>query len=197
LNETDYRYEYRAFAPDFGLIESRLRKLGGAPRIRESQEIYLVAAYGVHQNIKLRGEQLDIKQRIAQRDGFEQWRPVGKWSFPLPVTARDILHEALGLGAALGDPECLELGALIQCLHAGRQVVIVDLFKRRFGFEIGACQAEIAEVSINGAALRTVCVESTDLAAARALTEALGLSDYPNVSYVQALMVVTGLSRSR
>jgi hypothetical protein len=195
MNETKYRYEYRAFAPDFGLIESRLRQLGGAPLIRESHEIYLVAADRVDWNIKLRGEQLDIKQRIAQRDGFEQWRPVGKWSLPLSAAAREVLREALGLAAVPGEPECVGLSALIERFQTGRQVVVVDLFKRRFGFEIGTCQAELAEVSINGAALRTVCVESVDLVAARALNQALGLSDYPNVSYVQALMRVTGLTR--
>ena len=195
MNETQNRFEYRAFAPGFGLVESRLREWGGQALIRESAEVYLVADGRNDQNIKIRNAQLDIKQLIAEESGFQQWAPLGKWSFPLDQEARQALSDALGLNAELPDSGGRDLDKLIDHFRGNRQVVIVDLFKRRFGFEIGACQAELAEVTVNGAALKTACVESTDLARATELTERLGLSDYPNTSYVEALMRVTGLVR--
>ncbi|TVQ28815.1 MAG: hypothetical protein EA370_16040 [Wenzhouxiangella sp.] len=195
MNDQPFRFEYRAFAPDFGLLEPRLRALGGAPLIRESTEVYLVAASRDDQNIKIRGDQLDIKQRIAEREDFQQWAPLGKWSFPLAADARKALTEALGLDTVIDQAAGSALDTLIDHFVQQRQVVVIDLFKRRFGFEIGNCQAELAEVTINGAALKTACVESTDLAAARELSEQLGLAAYPNTSYIDALMRVTGLTR--
>ncbi|MCC5865029.1 MAG: hypothetical protein JJU31_07940 [Wenzhouxiangella sp.] len=193
MNEIQNRFEYRAFAASFGLIESRLRQWGGEPMIRESAEVYLVAAGRHDQNIKVRNDQLDIKQLVAEKSGFQQWAPRGKWSFPLDQEAYQALSAALG--TELSESGIKSTDSLIEHFRGHRQVVIVDLFKRRFGFEIGNCQAELAEVTINGAALKTACVESTDLAAARELSEQLGLAAYPNTSYIDALMRVTGLTR--
>ena len=195
VKEIQNRFEYRTFAASFGLIESRLREWGGEPLIRESAEVYLVAAGRNDQNIKIRNEQLDIKQLVAERSGFQQWAPLGKWSFPLNQEARQALSEALDLDTELSESDGRDLDSLIDHFRGHRQVVVVDLFKRRFGFEIGNCQTEFAEVTVNGAALKTACVESTDLDQAAALIERLGLSDYPNTSYVEALMRVTGLIR--
>ncbi len=195
VNETRNRFEYRAFAADFGLVEPRLRELGGTPLIRESAEIYLVAAGRGDQNIKIRADQLDIKQLLAERDGFQQWGPLGKWSFPLPPDALAALSAALGLDTTLPESSGQAVNSLVGHFNASRELVIVDLFKRRFGFEVGDCQAEVAEVTINGAALKTACVESTELDQARRLIDRLGLVAYANTSYIEALMRVTGLVR--
>lgn len=194
MANTENRYEYRAFARHFGLVEERLRQWGGEPLIRESTEVYLLSARSPDHNIKIRNDQLDIKQRMAQRDGFEQWAPAGKWAFPLDDSARATLGQALQLDMAIPAPDAREPEALVAglCGHQ-RDVVRVKLFKRRFGFEFDGCLSEYAEVSINGAAINTVCVESTDLDAADRLVRRLGLDQYPNTSYVAALMQVVAL----
>jgi hypothetical protein len=194
MNQSAFRYEYRAFARNFGLVEDRLRQWGESPLIRESSEFYLLAAGRPDQNIKIRSGQLDIKDRVAIEHGFEQWRPVGKWDFPLDETGRTALASALGLAQPIDADPAGDAEALIQGLCSnGRQVVKVDLFKRRFGFEIDGCMAEYAEVTVNDAALATVCVESADLNAAQDLCQRLGLDQYPNTGYIAALMRVVAL----
>lgn len=194
MTASDNRHEYRAFARHFGLVEERLRQWGGEPQIRESAEIYLLSASAPGQNIKIRNDQLDIKQRIAEVDGFEQWAPVGKWVFPLDDSARQTLGQALRLDDAVLPADCHDPGGLVDALcGCGREVVRVNLFKRRFGFKIDGCLCEFAEVRINGAALSTVCVESSQLDAARKLVEKLGLNQYPNTGYIAALMKVVAL----
>lgn len=194
MTTSENRHEYRAFARHFGLVEERLRQWGGEPLIRESAEIYLLSAKAPDQNIKIRNDQLDIKQRIAQADGFEQWAPIGKWAFPLDDSARQTLSRALRLDDAVPQADCRDPEKLVDALCGrGRKVVRVNLFKRRFGFKIDGCLSEFAEVTINGAALSTVCVESSDLHAARRLVERLGLDQYPNTGYVAALIQVVAL----
>lgn len=195
MNQTAFRYEYRAFARHFGLVEERLRQWGGSPQIRESSEVYLLAAGRLDQNVKIRSGQLDIKDRVAVKQDFEQWRPVGQWDFPLDEAGRAALASALGrpIGADLAG----DAGQLVHGLcDNSRQVVKVDLFKRRFGFEFDGCTAEYAEVTVNDAALASVCVESAELNAAQALCRRLGLDQYPNTGYIAALMRLVGLSPS-
>jgi hypothetical protein len=194
MTNAEYRYEYRAFARHFGLVEERLRQWGGEPLIRESAEVYLLSARSPDQNIKIRSGQLDIKRRVDQRHGFEQWAPVGKWAFPLDETARLALGQALGLDEAVAASDARDPDALVAALcGGGRERVRVNLFKRRFGFEFDGCLSEYAEVTINGAALSTVCVESSELDAARQLAARLGLDQYANTGYVAALMKVVAL----
>ena len=192
------RYEFRAFAPGFGIVERRLRDGGELTGIRESQEVYLVSRNSGAYNVKFRNQQLDIKKRIEQTEELELWEPHVKMDLPLEadklckllVPALGIEEQSLAATGELG--LCGLIGALNrQC----PEIVIVDLFKRRFGFEVGDCLAELAEVRINGASIQTVCIESTHPASLKRLAYTLGLDAYKNVNYVRALQRVTGLIR--
>ena len=77
------RYEYRAFAPNFGIVEQRLRATGCAPSIRESTEIYVVSRMDEVHNVKIRDGQLEIKVLVSESHGLEQWDPKFKLDFPL------------------------------------------------------------------------------------------------------------------
>jgi hypothetical protein len=194
MPSSENRYEYRAFARHFGLVEERLREWGGQPLIRESAEVYLLSARSPDQNIKIRSGQLDIKTLVAESAGFQQWAPAGKWAFPLDAPACEALAQALRLKGGISKENARDLDSLLDALcGVGRDVVRVNLFKRRFGFEFDHCLSEYAEVTINGAAMSTVCVESTDLDAARQLVARLGLDQYPNTGYIAALMQVVAL----
>lgn len=45
------------------------------------------------------------------------------------------------------------------------ELVLARVFKRRFGYTIDGCTSEIAELLINGAAIKTVAVESVNVEA--------------------------------
>ncbi|MGY6586692.1 MAG: hypothetical protein ACXIUB_00240 [Wenzhouxiangella sp.] len=192
------RFEYRVFDRHLGHFDQILRRLGGEPQIRESRETYLLSDDSLDQNIKLRYGQLDIKTLEQERDGFEQWAPAGKWSFPLDADCLDQLSQALkldgGLDEAAGHSESSLLAILAK---EGPSLRLVDLFKRRFGYQIEHAGADVAaewaEVEINGAGIQTVCLESTDLDAVHSLANDIGLLAYPNCNYLRALARVTGL----
>ena len=189
------RYEYRSFAQQFGRLEASLRAAAPPPQIRESEEIYLLSRAEAA-NIKLRQGQLDIKQRVAVERGLELWRPLLK--VPLPLADEDVreaLLPALGVAESVELPTTIDADSLCDWFRQGhREVVVVDLFKRRFGFTLENCQAEVAEVLVNGAAIRTVCVEGVDPDAVLHWVDALGLTAFGNINYVQALQRITGLT---
>ncbi len=192
------RFEYRVFDRHLGHFDQILRRLGGEPQIRESRETYLLSADSLDQNIKLRYGQLDIKTLEQEKKGFEQWAPAGKWTFPLDSACLDKLSQALKLGVRLEEEAGHSEGSLLAALAGqGPSLRLVDLFKRRFGYQIEHAGADVAaewaEVAINGAGIQTVCLESTDLNAVRALANDIGLLAYSNCNYLLALARVTGL----
>ncbi|MCC5869282.1 MAG: hypothetical protein JJU27_12285 [Gammaproteobacteria bacterium] len=190
------RYEFRAFARDFGIIETRLRAWASPAQIRESDEIYFVAPDCIEHNVKYRGGVLDIKTLVSREGRLEQWTPRSKTGFPL--TGDWLAAEfapALALDATAMPTTIPSARALVETLvYPTAGLLAVRVFKRRFSFTIDGCMAEIAEVEFNTAALRTACVEGTDADAVETLIDRLGLDVYANLSYLQAIRQVTGLS---
>ena len=58
---------------------------------------------------------------------------------------------------------------------------------------MNGCITEIAHLLINGAAIQTVAVEHTDIAAILKAKEMLGLGEYENVNYLRAIKRIIGL----
>lgn len=193
---TTDRYEFRAFARDFGIIETRLRAWAPPAQIRESDEIYFVAPECIGHNIKCRTGVVDIKALVTRQGRLEQWTPRSKSAFPL--TGEWLAAEfapALGLDTAAMPTTIVSVRVLVETLvYPTAGLLAVRVFKRRFNFTLDGCMAEIAEVEFNTAALRTACVEGTDAEAVETLVDRLGLDAYANTSYLQAIRQVTGLS---
>lgn len=192
------RYEFRAFARDFGIIETRLRAWAAPAQIRESDEIYFVAPESVEHNIKYRAGVLDIKSLVGRQGRLEQWTPRSKAEFPLTgdwLAAEFAPALALDCATMPMPTTMASVRALIESLvYPTAGLLAVRVFKRRFSFKLDGCLAELAEVEFNTAALRTACVEGTDADAVETLVDRLGLDVYTNTSYLQAIRQVTGLS---
>jgi hypothetical protein len=58
---------------------------------------------------------------------------------------------------------------------------------------INECITEYAELLINGAAIKTVAVESTDIDAILKAKDLLGLNDYENINYLRAIKRIIGM----
>ena len=196
MNETKPRYEYRAFAQNLGVVEDKMRQMSPVTQYRESLEIYIMSAANDKNNTKIRHELMDIKVLIQQVQGLEQWNPRMKAKFPM--TARTITEEmfpAFGVPAPglLRDNYTLQQ-YLQEIIEPHTQLAAVNLFKRRFGFEIQGCIAEIADVYINGAGIKTACLESEDIDAVLAAAEGIGLTAFENVNYLLAIKRVIGMA---
>ena len=190
------RFEFRAFARDFGVTEARMRERSPEVRIKESGEVYLLSASLKRHNLKIRGDALDIKELLGEQDGLEQWTPTLKASFPLDrALLRERIAPLLELDASLFSREQYSAEALVEEVVRPRPgLVPAVVFKTRFGFLVDDCACEIADVRVNGAHIRTACVESTDAEAVQRLVRELHLDPWRNTSYLVALQQITGLA---
>lgn len=106
------RYEFRTFAQNFGIAETKMRHFSKCENIRESSEIYIVSRRNNENNTN---------------------------------------------------------------------------------FTVNNCITEIAEVLINGAAIKTVAIESTDIEAILKAKDMLCLTEYENVNYLLAIKRIIGM----
>jgi hypothetical protein len=195
MNEIQPRFEFRAWARSFGLVEEKMRRLSACEKIRESTELYIVSATNKESNTKIRDDLMDIKVLVKEERGLEQWAPRMKGSFPMrTATIGEQVFPAFSVAPpplARGEYTLQQL--LDEVVRPHPSLVAVEVFKRRFGFTVNGCITEHAEVWINGAGLQTVAVESVDTDALLRAMQMLGLEEYENVSYLLAIKRVIGM----
>jgi exopolyphosphatase / guanosine-5'-triphosphate,3'-diphosphate pyrophosphatase len=194
MTDTPPRYEFRVFAPDLSWMEARIRTLAPLGRYRESLETYLLVPGRNEVNLKIRDGALELKRLIERRRGLEQWRPEFRLDLPADGPAlAEHLKALVNLGQRLdegGPRDAEDLFALLAEAQPG--VATASLFKKRFGFVLDDCLAEVVEVLINGARLMSVALESEEPRAVLALRVKLGMEGWDNVSYVLAAERVLG-----
>lgn len=195
MSEIKPRFEFRAFAPDFGIVETKMRQLAPVEKIRESLEIYIMSAGNNENNTKIRANLMDIKVFVQQQQGLEQWNPRMKGEFPLPVaTIRDEVFPAFGVALPKFNRETYTLEQYLnEIIKPHPDLVAVNVFKRRFAFTINNCIAEIGEVFINGAKMMTANLESVDVDAILQAREMVGLTPFENVNYLLAIKRIIGM----
>jgi hypothetical protein len=189
------RYEFRAFAQNFGLAEEKIRKLSTLDKFRESSEIYILSPGNNENNVKIRYHTLDIKVWVKEEKGLQQWKPHMQAEFPVKIQVlRDDVFPALGAAVPEFHRSEYTLEQFLEDIMIPHpEVVFARVFKRRFGYTINGCISEIAELLINGAAIKTMAVESADIAAVLKAKEMLGLHEYENVNYVLAIKRILGM----
>lgn len=189
------RYEFRAFAQNFGMVETKLRKLAKCEQIRESSEIYIISAANSNNNTKIRDGKMDIKVFIEKKEGLEQWNPRMKGEFPMEA---GLLIREVFPAFGVAEPACKRERYTLQeyldeIIFPHPLLTAVNVFKLRFAFTVNGCITEIADLQINGAAIRTVAVEHTDVQAILEAKKMLGLEEYENVNYLRAIKRIIGL----
>ncbi|PIE01435.1 MAG: hypothetical protein CSA81_11905 [Acidobacteria bacterium] len=191
------RFEFRTFARELGFIERRMRELSPVERIRESSEIYIMSAVNNKNNTKIRNDKMDIKVFVMEKDGLEQWNPRMKGTFPM--SAEQIQSEvfpAFGVKSPVFKRDAYTLDQFLkQIIHPHKDLLPVFVQKRRFAFTINDCIAEVADVYINGAKIRTANLESVDTKAILEGMKMVGLESYKNINYLMAIKKVTGLEQ--
>jgi hypothetical protein len=191
------RYERRIFAPDLSGIEARLRVAAPLGRYREGLETYLLLPGRSDLNLKIRDGALELKRLVRREWGLEQWEPGFRLDLPADgVRLGEHLAGLVDLGSWLEVPGDWDTERLLAAIaEAQPGVAAASLFKKRFGFVLDDCLAEVAEVLINGARLMSAAVESELPAAVLALQDRLGMEGLENVGYVLAAERVLGRAR--
>lgn len=195
MAEIKPRFEFRTWARNFGLVETRMRGLSPCEQIRESREIYIVSAANNENNTKIRDRLMDIKVLVAEKEGLEQWNPRMKGEFPMAADVlRDEVFPAFGVDMPDLRRDSYTLAEYLdEVIRPHPDLAPVRVFKRRFAFTVNGCITEIAEIEINGAGLQTVAVESVDVPAILEAKRMLGLDEYENVNYLRAIKRVIGM----
>ncbi len=195
MNEIKPRFEFRTFAQTFGNVETKMRKLSKLEQIRESSEIYIMSAGNSENNTKIRDDLMDIKVYVTSEKGLEQWNPRMKGKFPMKASEiAEKVFPAFGVETPKFEREEYTLDQFInEIIRPHKDLSPVRVVKRRFAFTVNDCITEYAELLINGASIKTVAVESTDVDAILKAKEMLGLEEYENVNYLRAIKRIIGM----
>jgi hypothetical protein len=195
MAEIKPRYEFRTFAQNFGIVEEKMRQLSPCEKIRESSEIYIMSNGNNRNNTKVRDDLMDIKVLVDEEKGLEQWNPLMKGTFPMKAAIiRDEVFPAFGVPVPEFDYEEYTLEQfLTSIVNPHRSLTSVHVFKRRFAFTINGCIAELGEIFVNGALIKTVNVESVDVEAILKAKKMLALELYENVNYLLAIKRIIGM----
>jgi exopolyphosphatase/guanosine-5'-triphosphate,3'-diphosphate pyrophosphatase len=191
------RWEWRTFGERFGAADGRFAELS-PERVHESDELYLLSLEG-DDTVKVRDGLMDVKhlERVND-DGLEQWIPVMKAAFPLP--AADVGSVLAGLRVAVPSlaRTAYTLDELLdELVRPSRDLLAVEVHKRRVHYLLGGCMAELTEVRTDRATTRTIAVESEDPTRVLAAVRELGLGSLQNTSFPRGLKALVGFGSRR
>ncbi|MFC1858281.1 hypothetical protein ACFL9U_09685 [Thermodesulfobacteriota bacterium] len=177
------------------MVEEKIRKLAEFEKFRESSEIYILSAANNHNNTKIRNNMMDIKCFVKEERGLQQWEPKMKAEFPIKMNVIcDGVFPAFGVAVPEFHRSEYTLAQYREnIIKPHPELALAHIFKRRFGYSIEGCIAEIADLFINGAAIKTVAVESVDVEAVLKVKATFGLQEYENVNYVLAIKRIIGM----
>ncbi|MBN1425580.1 hypothetical protein JXA88_13580 [Candidatus Fermentibacteria bacterium] len=185
------RWEWRSFGSDFGGAEARIAA-AEQTRAVDSEEFYILSKRsGV--NVKIRAGVLNVKVLLqTNEEGLEQWTPALKALFPLDAEA---LAEALRLlrvppTQPLTGPFSLE--GLLELVRPEGDLLAVHVTKQRACHSVNGCKAEIADLTVDGAPIRTVAVEHENPRLVGLTVHMLGLEGRENVNYIRGLKRLKG-----
>jgi exopolyphosphatase / guanosine-5'-triphosphate,3'-diphosphate pyrophosphatase len=181
------RWEWRTFGAGFGDAEERFKAFT-PDKVRESDEVYILSAVS-NDNTKVRDMLMDIKTlQQVNEDGLEQWKPVMKGKFPLPVEEIKKVFAAFRVAPPpFSRDEYAFDQFLVEVIKSSRHLRAVKVHKTRTGYTINGCIAEIADVTADGKKIRTVAIESEDPVRVITTVRELGLDQFENINYLRGL----------
>ncbi|MEN8223982.1 MAG: hypothetical protein ABFS05_01370 [Bacteroidota bacterium] len=193
---TPSRYEFRVFGNNLDLYESKIRKISEKEQTREMDSIYLLTPWKRKNNVKIREGVMDIKVLEQQDAGLEQWNPFLVGKFPLNADViKTVVFPALGIESPVFSRKKYTLEQFIaEVVSVDPDLSIAYVLKTRHAYTVGECITEIAEIKVNGASIKTICIEHED---PQKVIEAKQMIDIDenteNVNYPKALKRIMGL----
>lgn len=161
---------------------------------RKSAEIYIVSLSIDSDNIKIRNNIIDIKRRLQRVGKLEQWNPVFKAGFPLSVSDFERgVAPVLGLANRNDQPPELTLDQFLELIENSSGLETIAVEKERKAYSLNNTICEVAEIRINQTTFITICVESTDIEDIHKTINQVGLTDYENINYPEAIKRINGM----
>jgi len=188
-------YEFRAFGQDLDATEGRINDLAKPEVPSEVSELYLLSAAHSDVNAKVKRGHLDIKRRMETRANFDHWKAVVKDVFPVPVKVLQMEVFPM-LGVVIPDfrrEEYTFEQFMDELVVPHPEIKVVNVIKQRRFYSFNHCSAEVSNVYVNGAFIKSISIESTDLEALLETRKQLDLSARENVSYTTVLKRLVGM----
>jgi exopolyphosphatase/guanosine-5'-triphosphate,3'-diphosphate pyrophosphatase len=190
------RFEFRIFGTHLEEVEGKILELSPKEKTREMRSVYLLAAGNPDHNIKIREGIMDIKTLEQKKDGLEQWSPFLVGEFPLKAEViKSVVFPALGTESPVFDREEYSLQQFIdELITVDPDISIAYVCKKRHAFTISKCITEVAEIKVNGATIKTICIEAEDPKKVLKAKKKLHINEKTeNVNYPLALKRIMGL----
>ena len=193
MQEIIPRWEWRTFTNDLGKAEANIRKHPEG-KTRESSEVYILSEVSMD-NTKVRDDLMDIKTlQQVNEDKLEQWLPIMKGTFPLPVSEIEKVFKCFKVALPKFErSEYTFQQYLDEIIGKSKLLKAVNVHKQRTGFTINNCIVEIAKVTVEGKVITTAAVEMEDPALVIKTVRELELDTFPNINYLRGLKNLVGM----
>jgi cell division protein FtsL len=191
------RYEFRIFGNDLSRYENKIKAIAKEELTRKMDSIYLLTAWKRKNNVKIREGVMDIKNLEKEYKGLQQWNPFLVGEFPLPAKViKTVVFPALGIESPVFARKLYTLNQfLTEVVSVDPDLAVSYVWKTRHAYTINDCITEIAEIKVNGASLKTICIEAEDPEKVIEAKKMLGMSNQlENVSYPLAMKRIMGLA---
>ena len=191
------RFEFRTFGQEFIEPSKLMARLSmPVPKKvweRSSNEIYILSKSNDINNTKIRDGKMDIKTFVKSVDGLEQWNPLMKGEFPI---SKEVLESDVFPAFKVDMPQLTKSNytkdEFLLMINDNPNLQAVKVHKHRFGYMVNDTICEVAEVLINGAKVCTINSESTELEDIKKTLKDVGIDQYENINYLQAIKRVIG-----
>ncbi len=193
MQEIIPRWEFRTFTNDLAKAEENIRKFPEG-KTRESSEVYILSEVSMD-NTKVRDDLMDIKTlQQVNEDRLEQWLPIMKGTFPLPVAEIEKVFKCFKVAVPKFErTEYTFEQYLNEVIAPSKLLKAVNVHKKRTGFTINNTIVEIAEVTVDGKVIKTAAVEMEDPELVIKTVRELGLDAFPNINYLRGLKNLVGM----
>ena len=192
------RFEFRTFGQCFDKEDKRMARLSvPIPEKvweRQSDEVYILSRTNDINNTKIRDGKMDIKTFVQSVDGLEQWNPLMKGEFPI---AAEVLNKEVFPAFMVVTPtltkDVYTYDEFMEMIENHPDLQAVRVHKQRFGYMVNNTLCETGNVLINGAKVKTINSESTELEDIQKTIKDVGLEGVENINYLQAIKRVIGM----
>ncbi|HRI46126.1 MAG: hypothetical protein KF721_10125 [Ignavibacteriaceae bacterium] len=193
MGEIIPRWEWRTFTNDLGTAEENIRKHPEG-KTRESDEVYILSEVSMD-NTKVRDDLMDIKTlQQVNEDRLEQWLPIMKGTFPLPVSEIEKVFKCFKVALPKFERTEYTFEQYIEeVIKPSSMLKAVNVHKKRTGFTINNTIVEIAEVTVDGKVIKTAAVEMEDPELVIKTVRELALDQFPNINYLRGLKNLVGM----
>ncbi len=185
MGEIIPRWEWRHFAKEIKL-DIDLDKYEKTRHV-ESTEMYVPSTV-VDENPKFRDNKMDVKSlQKVNSDGLEQWKPVIKVEFPLPVSEMEKVYDIYRLVMPDFGKDTVTYEEFLAAAKKDPRLLPVEVVKTRDLYDVDGCIVEYATVLIEGKKYITAAAEDPDPEKVKRTVKKLGLWGKENINYVKAI----------